>query len=441
MSADRILPSPARLGTVRLTAYALPALGISFLLFFVQFYLLKFGTDTLLLSPVLVGAIMAGAKIWDAVSDPLVGSWSDRTESRHGRRRPWMLASLPVMIISFVALWAIDPASPAPIKAALLVGALLVFYTGFTLYSVPHASLGAELSADSHQRTRAFGARHIFWTIGLFAAFAAIQSAGAPGARLTVVELALLSGVLAAVICLATPLLVKERPVRAQAGGSGIVPAFADIGRNAQARTLYAVWFIENLGAGVLGAMAPFYATYVLGRPEMIGILPATYALAGVLSIPLWVQLSKRFGKKWTWLVAMGLGGIGFAATYFVAGSQALLLTALGLAGAGMGCGGALANAVLADIIDQDEQRTGERKEGAYTAGLNFFLKAGVAASTALGGMMLGLSGFVPNVEQAPSTIEAIKIFFACLPATGFALGIILFVRYRSSEAPLATMA
>lgn len=431
--ADNHIPA-TYLSTIRITAYALPALGISFLLFFVQFYLLKFGTDVLLLSPALVGTIMAGAKLWDAVSDPLVGNWSDRTRSRLGRRRPWMLAALPVMIFSFVGLWSLDPDLPSSVKALAIAAILIVFYTGFTLYSVPHASLGAELSTDSHQRTRAFGARHIFWTVGLFAAFAAIQSAGAPDASFSILELAVLTGGVAALICLVTPLSVPERKVSLQSGGSGLFSAFRDIGTNRKARILYGVWFIENLGAGVLGAIAPFYATYVLGEPGMIGILPAVYALAGIASIPIWVQASRRFGKKPVWLIAMACGGAGFASTWFVTGSTPLLLAVLALAGAGMGCGGALSNAVLADIIDEEEARTGERKEGSFTAGLNFFLKAGVAASTALGGLMLSVSGFVPNEMQSAQTIEAIRFFFAALPAAGFALGILLFSGYSSGR-------
>lgn len=424
-------PNESTLGFRKIFAFALPAMGFGYLLFFVQFYFLKFGVDVLLLSPVLVGGLMAAAKIWDAVTDPFVGSWSDRTESSLGRRTYWMWLSLPVFGLGFVAIWLVGVEWSQLMKVVTVFIALLVFYTGFTMYTVPHTALGAELSSNSHQRTRAFATRHIFWTIGLFLAFAAIQIVSeSSDSSSFVLVFAVFSGLAALAICMTTPVFIRERSIPKKGGGQNFKSAFKDVLQNRAARVLCVVWFIENLGSGILGAIAPFYAVYVLDRPDLIGTLPAVFAVCGVLSIPIWVKASAVFGKKATWIVAMLLGAAGFIGTFLAIDSIPMMFVALGMAGAGLGCGGALAFAVLADVIDADERRTGERKEGVYTAALNFSLKMGIAMATILAGVMLSAVGYVANEIQSPESIFSIRVFFAALPSAGFILGAILFSRF-----------
>ncbi|MBW2242450.1 MAG: MFS transporter [Deltaproteobacteria bacterium] len=423
---------PPRISIARLTAYGGPAFGLGYLLFFLQFYFLKFATDVLLLAPAVIGVAMTVAKLWDAISDPLVGTWSDRTRSPLGRRRPWMFAGLPVMLLGFVALWTPPAGMPPAAVTAFCFVSLLVFYTGFTLYSVPHGSWGAELSDDPHQRTRAFALRQASWTIGLLLAFGAIQFArGLPAPAHDTALLALATGAAAVIFLALTPLLLREPAKNSSRGGAGFRAAWRDVMRSRHARILLLVWFIENLGVGVLGGLAPFVIEYSLGRPDLMGVLPGVYVVAGVISLPVWVMAARRFGKHATWLVSMGAGGAGFGATFFVGEGQIVAMAvALAIAGAGMGCGGALSSAVLADVIDADAVRTGERKEGTYTAALNFALKAGIAFSTGGVGVALGLIGFEPNAVQAESTVLALRQLFAGIPAVGFAIGALVFWRF-----------
>ena len=98
-------PNPEHVNGRRLLAYGLPVAGFSFYLMFVQIYFLKFATDVLLLAPAAIGALFGFGRIWDAVSDPLAGTWSDRTRTRLGRRRPWMILGLPMLGFSFAMIW------------------------------------------------------------------------------------------------------------------------------------------------------------------------------------------------------------------------------------------------------------------------------------------------------------------------------------------------
>jgi Na+/melibiose symporter-like transporter len=104
------------------------------------------------------------------------------------------------------------------------------------------------------------------------------------------------------------------------------------------------------------------------------------------------------------------------------------------LAGAAMGAGGVLSASILADLIDVDERATGERKEGIYSAAMSFTLKFGTSVSTALSGLVLAATGFVPNVQQSPESLLGIRILFAGFPCLGFAIGALCFTRFSAES-------
>jgi len=434
MTSARKLAYPA------LLAYGAPIVGIAYLLFFVQFYFLKFATDVLLLPPAMVGVVFAVMKLWDAASNPLVGSWSDRTRSRFGRRRPFLFGALVPLAIGFIMLWS-PPGALGPTGLMLWSSAaLFVFFSAFALYTIPHAALGAEMSPDSHERTRLFGVRQISFTLGILLAFAGIQMAmTAAVPRETAASMAIPTSLLAAAVLLITPLVVRERTA-VPAGGESLWTGLRDVVANRPARILLFVWFVENLGVGAVGTMAPYIAEYLLRRPDIVGILPATYVISGVLTIPIWVRISRSAGTRDTWMIAMLLAAASFGGMMFVgAGDLTLLMLLLVVAGSAMGCGSVLSSSIMADLIDVDEHRTGERKEGVYSASMNFALRIGNSLATAVSGLVLSMAGFLPNAEQSAESLLGIRILFAGLPCLGFLVGMALFRGFpRARMSPAA---
>jgi GPH family glycoside/pentoside/hexuronide:cation symporter len=420
-----------------LAAFGAPTMGYAFYLFFVQFYFLKFSTDVLLAPPAAMGLLFGLGRLWDAVTDPVVGYWSDRTRSRWGRRRPWMVASIPVLALFCWMVW--NP--PASLAGTALVAwialALFGFYAAYTTYSIPHASLGAELSLDHHERSLVFGAHRVAFVLGMMAAFAGIGFASNhEDGRVGAAIVADVSIVVGSLLLLATPLLLGERVQFAGRVASSPWAALRDVAGNTHARTLLATWFVEGLGGGVLGVLAPYVAEYVLLRPDLIAIIPAFYVVAAVVSVPVWIAASRRWGKRRVWRVSMVGNAVFFGATFTVEPGELYLLAGL-LAGAGFssGCGGTIGASMLADVIDYDEYTSGERKEGAYSAAWGFAIKASIALVVVLTGLVLEASGFVPNQAQSARALLALQGLFAGAPVVAAMIGFAALARFTLDEA------
>jgi len=427
----------ARIGLPALVAYAVPGAGFAFYLFFVQFYFLKFASDVLLAAPAVIGALIGAGRIWDALSDPLVGHWSDRTRSRLGRRRPWMLGAIPLLAASFLMVWSPPEALSGGALVAWSALALFGFYTAFTLYTVPHQSLGAELSLDHHERSRVFGAYRAAFVTGMMLAFLAIgavESADAP--REAARRIAETAVVVVSILLLGAPCWLRERREHRGRGAASPFAALADVSRNPHARLLLLAWFVDSLGGGVLGVLSPFVTEYVVERPGAIAYVPAFFVVASILAIPVWIRLSRRHGKRAVWRTALVLSGLGFGGTWFVGpGDVVLLCGLLVVAGIAAGCGGVIGPSLLADAIDWDELASGERKEGAYSAALGFVQKLGIGVVVMLAGWSLQAVGFVPNAAQSVRVRDAIQAMFAFGPLLGGLLAAWVLGRLRLDEA------
>ena len=155
-------------------AFGAPAIGAGYMYLILSLYVMKFSTDVLLIAPAVMGAIFSLSRIWDAISDPLVGYLSDRTTLRLGRRRTWILGSCLPISIGFYAVFAPPFSMQGDDLTLWMTIAIIGFYSAMTLFFVPHMALGAELSTDYHERSRLFGVRHIFYTLGSILSLAAM---------------------------------------------------------------------------------------------------------------------------------------------------------------------------------------------------------------------------------------------------------------------------
>ena len=422
----------------RIVSYGVAGIGVTAMGFINAIYLLKFATDVLLIAPGVMGVVLFLGRVWDAISDPIVGRMSDRTSSRFGRRRGWIYASAPITAVSFALLWS-PPAALAGTPLALWICVLLlVFSTAQTMFLVPYYALGVELSRDHHERTRIFGIYRLMTGPGLLLGllvFYLLVSSDAPRSFAVTLAIALAAG-----SCLLTaggvaPL--RERTDHQGRGGEGITNAFLDVYRNPHARILLSMYAIESFGAATAGLLALYVMQYIVKLPSSYTIVILLCSiLPQFLLGPLWISVSRRVGKRRLWVIGTAIATVSWFFDSFLAEGMFFLWGLMAfVSGVTMGLGHVIGLSVKADVIDYDELVTGERKEGAYLAVWTFVQKSMSGVLAMVLGFGLQLVGFEPNVEQSESTQRMILALYGFLPAGCYAIGMLLLMRFQLNEA------
>ena len=426
-----------RLPLSQIVAYALPMAGFSAATMTLSLYLLKYSADVLLVPPAAMGLIFMVGRVWDAVTDPLAGQLSDRTSTRWGRRRPWMMAATLPIFLTLVMIWAPPGSLTGWRLVAWMAAGLILYETAVTVFIVPYGALGMELTDDHHERTRLFGWRQAIGAPGFLLGLGflyVMRNAAEP--REVALQLSIVGGLLVVTTILYAVWRVPERGEFSGRGGAKLRTSIRDVWRNPHARLLFIVYAIEAFAAGNIGPMVPFLMDDVLGRIDLMEVLIGFYAVPQFLLIPLWIYLSKRAGKKTLYLWGMaamvpGYGGI----MWGVGAGPALVIGLVTILACGIGISSVVVPSIKADIIDFDELQTGERKEGVYTAAWNFIRKASAGLAIGVGGLLLSWSGYDGEAEhQTEAVRDTILIIAGGLPAVGYAIGALLFSRFSLNE-------
>jgi Na+/melibiose symporter-like transporter len=434
----QVADASKRLPTSTFVAYGLPRLAMSVVGLVGALYLSKFATDVLLIAPATMGLILFAGRLWDGVTDPLAGYLSDRTRSRFGRRRSWLYVSALPMMLAVILVWS-PPAALTAFWLVVWIAAAKIFYeTVQDVFLVPLGALGVELSENYHERTRVFAWSHLFSTLGTILGLGAFYWIGLGEPRTRVQVFAIVGGAALAASILFAAWRLPERAEYQGRGATNPWRAFGDVVRNPHARLLLVMYAVETIGAGAIVTLAPYISQYVYGDASLTTALAAVYVLPGILAAPLGIALADRIEKSRLWLAAMVTTCAGFLALTFLSPSSpatlALLLGVLVALGLAAGVGNVCAPAIKADIIDFDEYRTGERKEGAYLAVWQFVAKCSGSVTPALALGSLQLAGFQPNVAQSDLVIWVMRFFFGLFPALCFVAGICIFLRFRFNE-------
>jgi len=427
-------PSDRKLSKCEIFSYGLPRFGSAAMFLAVGIYLPKFYTDTLLLAPAFIGWTFLIGRFWDGFTDPIMGHISDRTSLKMGRRRPYFIASAFPVGICYYLLWS-PPGNLTNWSLFLYVTATyLLTYTFWTIFSIPHSSLGAEMTMDYHERTVLTGVREGLGVLGTLGGtlappiFAAVLASKQRGYS----SMAAATGILTAVFIFICFFNVKENPEFQKRTPIALKEGLKTLYRNRPFRTLVVVFVIALMGNAFVPILTMYMAHYVVKVPERIAqIVIVSYLLMAAISIVFWTRLSRRIGKKEAWAYALILSSVVFAAsTYYHEGTWVVWIFLAALAGFGYGATFALAYSMMADVIDLDELETGRRREGAYF-GIWFFFEKGALGLTAFIGLQtLDIMGYVPNTEQPLQVFWAMKFLYSILPAICFGACYFLLRRY-----------
>jgi Na+/melibiose symporter-like transporter len=351
-----------------IAAWTAPALPLTFVTALASTYYLKFGIDVLGLAPGALGLAFGLSRVWEGLASPLVGHYSDRTRSRLGRRRVWLLAGAAPIALATGMIWA-PPAGLAPtaLLAWIALG-LFALATALPCVEVPRLALPAELSDLAIDRTRLFAANGIASAIaGLLAltlGIGLLRTAGDPrGAALRLaVALALLT-----LACVAWPVVrLREPPENLGRGGRSPFAAWGQVLRNPHQQRILLARFLQELPMGAISVLAPFAFQYTFRRPELTEAYMIAYFVPNLVSVAGWVRLTRRFRKVDLWIASRAVAVSAFALLYLalqharagVVGTAEMLVPAM-LLGIGLGSDMVLPYAIGTEVIDHDELVSG----------------------------------------------------------------------------------
>jgi len=410
-----VAETPARLTWPRLLAYGLPglpvgALGVPVFIFLPTFYSQEVG-----LSLATVGAILLIARLWDVVTDPAIGALSDRTRGRLGRRRPWMLAATPLLMLSVWMLFR----PPEDAGAMHLLVWSLVFYLGWTMIQLPHGAWGAELSPDYDERSRIAGSREALVVIGTILAASTPLMLGAEGTVPPGATLAALAVALMVVIPLTVGVAAAAVPDHNEPAAQPV--PWSESRRllleNKPFLRLILAYVINGLANGLPATLFLLFVEHVLAAPEEQGKLLAVYFACGIIGVPLWLAVARRFGKHRTWCTAMTINAVIFAFVPLLGAGDAGIFLAICVAtGLCLGADLTLPSAIQADVVDVDTARGGGRRTGLYFAFWGMATKLALALAVGIAFGLLDAAGFDAAAENAPAALLALALLYAGLP-------------------------
>lgn len=428
---------PARVPVGLLLAYAAPMIPINFSLVLFMSYISSYAIDVLLVPPVAMGLIFGAGRLWDAATDPLAGVWSDRTRHRLGRRRPWILASaIPIALFGWMA-WSAPPDLGPLALIAWMTVAVFGFNTAMTVFLTPHQALGAELTLDHHQVSRIFAFRQAAGYVGMIGClvFAMQYLMTSPQPREDASELALLAGGITIVLLVVSTMFLREPAGNRRRETRPITSVATDVWRNRHARLLLIMIFIEHTGSGASMVLSPFTYKYVLRAPHAVGEVFMYYVGASLVSLVVWLPLSRRIGKKATWVIGLVAGMVGYLMVFNLSeGAITFMKFAVVLTGSCSACATVLGSSILADVIDADELETGERKEGAYYSAYTFLYKTSSGVMATVTGFALGFIGFVPDAVQPESVQLVIRSLHGLVPFATMLVGALILARFTLDE-------
>jgi len=394
------------LGRGALAAYGLLGLPIAMAALPLYVHLPKFYGGDLGMDLALVGVLLLATRLVDAVSDPLLGAWSDRVRDR----RVFVLASIPLLALGMLGLF--HPPADRALHAAWLAALLVVTYLGFSAASISYQAWGAQLSDDVHERTRITAAREVFTLVGVVFAAAAPQFLGGENAtglaRFSVMFAVLL------VVCAAVTLLAAPRPAAPAAVPEPLARTLAQPFANRGFRWLLGVFMFSGIAAAIPSTLVLFFIADVIGAADRAGLFLVAYFLAGAAGIPLWVWAAKRIGKRNAWLAGMGLSVAAFMWAWRLGeGDVAAYAVICALSGFALGADLALPPSILADVIEAGA-RDGRRNEGSYFGVWNLVTKANLAIAAGVALPLLSALGYVPGAGGEPRALSLIYCLLPC---------------------------
>jgi len=391
-----------------------------------------------------VGTLLLISKIFDAITDPFVGQFSDRTRTRWGRRRPWILFSSPFCAIVYYFMWQTYDSFPAPAKFAYYLFMYCLVSLSITMIAVPYSTLNMELTTDEYQRVQlnkyrtGFGFIGILLGVGIVSALLEVYGIDDPGTEFAYSlgggVLALLL-VLTCIICFFGVQEVDYENVRLEKSQLTMIQGIPFLVKNKPYLIVCILGVMVWVGASMTQNNLVLYFTYCLDMEDYFTYGLIVVLVSTILTVPLWGFVIDRMGKKVSFYLGMAVMLVIYIFVSVAPSGVAIMFAISAVAGLGLSVVNLLPWVLVVDVIDLDEIATGERREGLFCAFLIFFNKLAAGIGLAVSGYILGAGGYDENSNDQPDgVIMALKITTGIIPAGMTLVGVLLLYFYPITE-------
>lgn len=405
-------------------------------------------------------AIYFFPRIFDAITDPIMGYISDNTRSVWGRRRQYVFIGAIIMGFAFVTMWQLYRENGVDYNFTYFLAWSFVFYLGLTIFSVPYVAMGYEMSDDFHERTNIMAVAQWIgqwaWVIAPWFWVIMYDPDWFPNADTATRNLATWLGISCALLAMVPAIFIKSKstkndtslsPITFKAVGSSlaeIFKGFRDAFRSKPFRKLCMATFLIFNSFNTVAAFSFFIVVYHLfaGDTAAAGVWPTLFGSIGALIttflvIPTVAKMSKKMGKKRAFIWSQGFSVLGYILLYFlfVPGKPYLFILALPFFSFGIGSLFTLMMSMTADVCDLDELNTGKRREGLFGAIYWWMVKFGFAIAGGLSGLIISFVGLNPDAQIQPEgAVTGLRLFFSGVPITGTLLAMWIMRNYDVNE-------
>ncbi len=405
------------------------------------------------------GVLFFLPRIFDSITDPIMGFISDNTKSKWGRRRHYVFLGALIMGVSFVIMWQLYRENGVDYNFTYFLLWSFVFYLGLTIFSVPYVAMGYEMSNDFHERTDIMAIAQWIgqwaWVIAPWFWVFMYDQSWFTSADVATRELAIYVGVACMVFAMVPAIFIKsESTVDADyaplnlntIGGSlrKIVDGFKEAFQSRPFRQLCIATFLIYNTFYTIASFSFFIVVYYLfnGDAAAAGIWPTLFGSIGALAttfivIPIITQMSKKMGKKKAFIISQAISIVGYIMLWFlfIPGKPYMFIFALPFFSFGIGSLFTLMMSMTADVIDLDELNTGERREGVFGAIYWWMVKFGFAIAGLLTGTIMSVVGFNPDAATQPEgAIFGLRAFYSGFPIIGTLIAIYVMRNYDITE-------
>jgi oligogalacturonide transporter len=371
----------------------------------ISFYYLVFLTDVVRISPALAGTVILISKVYDSVTDPFEGILADRTRTRLGRRRPYLLGGIPLVFLSFLGLFYPIDLDQELHRFLFVVASYLFFSTVVSIVMLNYNALQSELTLDYNERTALSSFRIFFSTVSsILCALLPLQIVGAlPDVRTGYIVMSLAFGTLFALPFIATVAASRERKeFQRPPEPFDWRLAFLEPWKMRTFVYTLAMYLLAFVAMDTVSSIVVYFMKNYLQRGSEASFVSGTLLVAQVASLPFYVWLSKRTSKRTGYLVGAAIWMVTMLFSFFIVPGLPSFVVYLFAAIVGLGTGGIIimVYAIFPDIPDIDELKSGERREGIYSALFTFTRKLSSAFALFLVSSAIALAGYLPPLEQ-----------------------------------------